>query len=117
MGQKVLNLTRNYFLVTRLYKARTFSQRLRGLIGRAPLKPGEGLLIEPCRAVHTCFLSCPIDVLFYDSEKRVVALFPSLLPWRFTPFIEQAQGVLELPAGTLKISGTQIGDELGFEQD
>ncbi|RDV84058.1 DUF192 domain-containing protein [Ammonifex thiophilus] len=117
MEQKVLNLTRNHLLVTRLYEARTFGQRLRGLIGRAPLKPGEGLLIEPCRAVHTCFLSHPIDVLFYDGEKRVVALFPSLLPWRFTPFIGRAQGVLELPSGILEVSGTQIGDELGFEQD
>ncbi len=62
--------------------ARTFWERSRGLIGRKALAPHEGLLIERCNAIHTCFMSFPIDAYFLDRENRVVKVVRNIKPWR-----------------------------------
>ena len=56
--------------------------RLRGLIGRPPLRRGEGLLLTPCNSVHTFWLRTPIDVVFCDRELEVVLVVPELPPRR-----------------------------------
>mgnify|MGYP003861687789 CR=1 FL=1 len=73
-------------------------------------------MLEPCRSVHTCFMRFPIDVVFYNDEGEVVAVFPALTPFRFTPLIKSARGALELPAGTVAKTGTRVGDLLRFEE-
>lgn len=62
--------------------ARTFAERARGLIGTKDLPPGEGLLIERCNAIHTFFMSFPIDATFVDSEGRIVKTVRGIRPWR-----------------------------------
>jgi len=62
--------------------ARTFAERARGLIGTRGLAPGEGLLIERCNAIHTFFMSFPIDATFLDGENRVVKTVRGIRPWR-----------------------------------
>jgi len=56
--------------------------RLRGLLGRAALEPGEGLLITPTGSVHTCFMRFPIDVVFLDRDGAVLGVRADLRPWR-----------------------------------
>jgi len=65
--------------------ADTFAKRTRGLIGRPPLGPGEGLLILKCNAIHTFFMRYPIDATFLDRENRVVKVVRGIRPWR--PFV------------------------------
>lgn len=77
--------------------ARTFFQRLRGLIGRRSLPPGEGMLILKCNAIHTFFMSFPIDAVFLDASDRVVKVVRGIKPWR--PLVWggwRAKKVLEL---------------------
>ncbi len=62
--------------------AHTFSERLRGLIGVKGLAPGEGMLIERCNAIHTFFMSFPIDATFLDAENRIVKTVRNIRPWR-----------------------------------
>ena len=38
--------------------------RLRGLIGRARLQPGDGLMLRPASSIHTSFMRFPIDAVF-----------------------------------------------------
>jgi uncharacterized membrane protein (UPF0127 family) len=87
--------------------------RMRGLLGRPPLAAGEGLLLDPCRAVHMLGMTYPLDVVFIDELRRVVALYPGLAPRARTGFHE-ARYALELPAGTLQRSGTSVGDTLSW---
>ena len=62
--------------------AETFAERLRGLIGRDGLAPGEGLLITRCNCIHTFFMRFPIDVAFLDRRGAVVKTVRNVRPWR-----------------------------------
>ena len=62
--------------------ARTFAERAKGLIGTKDLPAGEGLLILRCNAIHTRFMSFPIDATFLDREDRVVKTVRKIRPWR-----------------------------------
>jgi len=81
--------------------ADTLLARMRGLLGRERLETGEGLLIRPCKGIHTFFMKFAIDVVFLDRENRIVALFRALPPNRMTPVFRKACAVLELPAGSI----------------
>ena len=87
--------------------------RLRGLLGRSELMPGEGLLLRPASAIHTCFMRFPIDAVFLDREWRVVGITDDVAPWR-TAARRGARSVLELPAGESARRGLSPGDRLLF---
>jgi uncharacterized membrane protein (UPF0127 family) len=104
------NAARGTVLGTRIGVADRWWLRLRGLLGRPPLAAGEGLLIEPCRAVHMMGMRFPIDVAFLGRDGGVVALYPVLAPGARTGWHRGACSALELPAGALAASGTREGD-------
>lgn len=80
--------------------ARSFAARARGLIGRPPPPPGEGLLIERCNAVHTLFMRYPIDLYFLDADDRLVRTVRAVPPGRWFVFGGwRARRVLECAAG------------------
>lgn len=108
----VVNLTTGKTVASRVEVAKTFVDRLAGLLARPPLKPGQGLLIRPCKGVHTWFMRYPIDVIFLDSDWTVVALVKELAPFRFSPVVTAAAMALELPAGTIERTYTRVGDTL-----
>lgn len=86
-------------LVARLHVADSFLGRLRGLLLRPPLGAGEALWIRPCSQVHTHFMGYPIQVLFLDRDLRVLRVLPRLGPWRLSPWVREADSVLEAHAG------------------
>ena len=95
----------------RIEVAGSFLSRLKGLLGRAGLSKGEGLLLDPCASVHTCFMRFPIDLCFLDGEWRVLKAVQGLTPWRWASALGAAR-VLELPAGTLARAGVREGEVL-----
>ena len=109
---RITNRTRNTLLGARVTLASTWLGRLRGYIGRPEPKPGEGILFLRCNAIHTCWMSFELDVLFLDDKGKVLEVIRSLRPWKRTKRIPNARYVLEVPVGTLDSSGTQVGDEL-----
>jgi hypothetical protein len=77
--------------------ARTFAERAKGLIGTKDLAADEGMLIEKCNAIHTFFMSFPIDAVFLDASDRVMKVVRGIKPWR--PLVWggwRAKKVLEL---------------------
>jgi len=104
------NAARGTVLGERVQVADRWWLRLRGLLGRDGLAAGEGLLIEPCRAVHMAGMKFPIDVAFLARDGAVVALYPDLAPGARTAWHRGARRALELPAGTIAASGTREGD-------
>jgi hypothetical protein len=112
---RVVNETRGSLLASRAATAAGWWSRARGLIGRRALAEGEGLLIQPCNSVHCFFMAFAIDVVYIDRAHRVVRLAPVLRPYRLGPIVPAARAVLELPAGVLAATGTQVGDQLRIE--
>jgi hypothetical protein len=85
--------------------------RMKGLLGRSELRPGEGLLLRPASAIHTFFMRFPIDAVFLDREWRVVGIADDVAPWH-TAARKGAKAVLELPAGESARRGLRPGDLL-----
>jgi hypothetical protein len=94
--------------------ARTAPQRMRGLLGREALPPGEGMMIERCSSIHTCFMKFPLDVIFLDSQLVVKKVIRNLRPWRLASALG-ASHVIELGAGALEALAVEPGDALKIE--
>lgn len=112
---RVRNATRDTLLGDRVALADRFWSRLKGLLGRAGLGEGEGLLIEPSRGVHMFGMRFPLDVLLLDGDRRVKAGIPGLAPGKATGLRKGVRYALELPVGTIATSGTREGDVLDWE--
>ncbi len=112
---RVHNATRGATLVTSGRRATGILDRSRGLLGRRSLPPGDGLLLEPCSGIHMFFMAFPIDAIFVDRAGVVVHMSPGIRPWRMSRYVFGARAVLEVPAGTIGATGTQLGDRLVFE--
>jgi uncharacterized membrane protein (UPF0127 family) len=111
---RAVNLTTGEEIAGNVAVARSLFARVKGLLGKSEMAPGEGLLIEPCKGIHTFGMRFGIDVVFFDRRNRVVAVRRGLAPNRLTPFYFRAVGVLELPAGALDRISPKVGDEVGF---
>jgi len=102
-------------LGTAVEVADTSAKRQTGLLKHERLEPGEGLWISPCEAVHTFFMKFPIDLVYVDRKRKVRKVRNGVPAWRLSACLP-AHSVVELPEGTAKRSGTQVGDELVFDK-
>ena len=93
--------------------AEGFFDRGRGLLGRAGLARGQGMLIRPTWSVHTAFMRFAIDVLFLDRELTVVGMKRRLRPWRAAAQ-PGAHSALELAAGESERLKIEVGDRLAW---
>ncbi len=85
--------------------------RMRGLLGRSRLDPGEGILLRPCSSIHTLFMRFPIDVLFCDRDLVVLSVAADVRPWR-ARMQRRAKLAFELSAGEAARRGVAAGAKL-----
>lgn len=109
---QVINRTRQTVVAERVRLANTHWSRFWGLMGKPALPPGDGLWIEPCADIHSCFMRFAFDAAFIDKEGKLLHCLAAMRPWRLSPWIRGSRAVLELPAGALAASGSQPGDVL-----
>lgn len=112
---RVMNQTRGVVLADEVKMADTFVSRFFGLMGRAMLPEGEGVVIVPCSGVHTLFMRFPIDVIYISREGKVVRVDEAMRPWRLGRIVRTSRYVVELPQGTAARAGTRVGDEIALE--
>jgi len=98
-------------IVAKLEVADTFWQRFRGLQLRRPLAPDEGLLLTPCRSIHTHWMRFSIDVVMLDREGLVLATFANVRPWRALPGVKGTRSIVESVSGMLAAK-TRLGARL-----
>jgi uncharacterized protein len=127
------NLTRSTELAGDVEVASSFWARFMGLMGRGGLPPGHGLWIPNDNGIHMFFMRFAIDAVFLGprgdgpaegeaaegeaapGSRPVVALRPRLAPWLgIVPLVRGAQGVLELPAGTIEATGSHVGARISI---
>ncbi len=111
---KAVDLTTKKELASNLVTARNLFSRIKGLLGKSALQPGEALLIKPCNGIHTFGMRFAIDAVFLDRKNRVVALTENLRPNHMTSLHFRAASVIELPAGTVEATATAVGHEVGI---
>jgi len=93
-----------------------FFSRMKGLLGKKSLSQGEGLIIYPCKQIHSAFMRFPFDALFLDSDFNVLHVEKNMSPFQISPLIRQACMVVELPSGIVEKTRTEPGDRLIFEE-
>ncbi len=111
---KIRNLTRQVLIAQDIIVADNPWSRMKGLLGRKSLSFDQALVLRPCNSVHMLFMQFAIDILFLNKENMVVGLVQELKPNHFSPVYFKAQSAIELPASTIKITNTQIGDQIEF---
>jgi uncharacterized membrane protein (UPF0127 family) len=90
---------------------------MKGLLGRsvAQFAEGKAIWIRPSEGIHTIGMAFPVDVAYLDASGRILRLYHKLPPFRIGAISFKARSVLELPAGTLERTGTQVGDVVEFQ--
>ena len=112
---QVVNASKGGVVITqRISWAGSSSERRRGLLGRENLSSDEGLYLSPCEWLHTFGMRFPIDVAFISASGLILAVHHRLKPNRLSKIVLRAQGALELPEGILRLTNTEIGDEVQF---
>lgn len=60
------------------------------------------------------FMRFAIDAIFVDREWKVIHIAHCIKPWRVSRIVPRSRRVIELPAGTCRITGTSPGDVLSL---
>lgn len=108
----VVNTSKGTTLASSAELAATYDERRRGLLRRSSLTEGEGLIICPCKGVHSFGMKFPIDVAYVSRDGKVIHIISPLFPNRLGPLMLRAAWVLELPQGVLSSTDTALGDIL-----
>ncbi len=93
----------------RIHVARSFLQRARGLLGRAPLAADEALLIRPCSSIHTFGMRFTIDVVFIDARGYVLAVHARRWAPGASRVAAAPSAVLEMAPGAARREGLEPG--------
>ena len=117
------NATRGTVLAAQLETAHGLWAKFMGLMGRASLAPETGLWLPGSNGIHMMFMRFPIDAVFLgrpttgaEGARTVLSVHRGLPAWTgLVPFVRGADGVLELPVGTIDRSGTAVGDRVVLE--
>ncbi len=112
------NLDRETVLAEHLETAGSLWAKFWGLMGRRVLPVGFGLWLPASNGIHMMFMRFPIDAVFVtksapDGSRQVRSVHRGLRAWTgLVPLVRGADGVLELPVGTIDATGTAVGDRL-----
>ena len=109
---RITNLDTGAVLAEHAEGATSLRTRFFGLMGRAELPAGTALVLQPCNSIHMFFMRFAIDAVHLDRAGVVLRCVPDLQPWRIGPIVRHSHTVIELPAGTLARTGTEVGHRL-----
>ena len=112
-----INSTRGVRLTECGRVADTFCTRLVGLLRDRPLEYGSGLWLIPCNSIHSIGMKFAFDAIFLDRKLQVVHLISDMKPWRISRMVFAARSVLEVPAGIISQTATQLGDQFEMRKE
>ena len=99
-------------LLDRVELAGDALSRMRGLLGRDGLAPGQGMYLAPCGIVHTVGMRFALDLVFVDRGLRVVRVARDVPAGRIVSGGRRAHGVFEIQSGWLPADAVSEGDAL-----
>jgi len=110
---RILNRTKDAVIAAHAETARTFSEKVTGLLGATVPR---AVIFKTRWGIHTIGMKFSIDCMVCDSRGRVRTLRANLPPGRFFMWNPFWGTLVELPAGTLRATGTEAGDEIEFSE-
>jgi len=110
-----INVTRGVRLTEGARVADSFLTRLVGLLNDKTLEQGDGLWIMPCNSIHSFGMRFVFDAIFLDKKLKVVHLMREMKPGRISKMVFSAHSVLELPAGLIAQTATELGDQFEMQ--
>lgn len=113
MSCKIFNKTKGVCIVENAQVARTFLQKLVGLMFRDSIAKDEALIFHNVNSIHMFFMRFPIDVVYLDKDNKALKIKHSLKPWRMSSCM-RAKATIELPSRKAQETATEIGDILEF---
>lgn len=90
--------------------AKNLFSKVAGLIAKKEIKKEDVYVIPDCRRVHTWFMRFPIDVIFLDQDKKILAVEENIGPWRLSKCVERACDCAEAASGFVKANKIKVGD-------
>jgi uncharacterized membrane protein (UPF0127 family) len=112
---RAVNVSKGLTIATKVIWAGTSAARRKGLLGRDSISRDEGMYIVPTQWIHMFGMRFPIDVAFLSEDGKVLHIHRELKPNRLSRPVWRAEGALELAAGVLRESNTEVGDRIEFE--
>lgn len=113
MSYKIINKSKGTVIVNNAVVAKTFLQRLMGLLGRKSIDKDEALIFYSAESIHMFFMRFSIDVVFLDKNMRVIKISANLKPWMMTGCFPSAI-TIELSSAKCAQTQTSVGDVLEF---
>jgi uncharacterized membrane protein (UPF0127 family) len=111
---KLISKTTGKIIADKLVMKSGFLGRLTGLLGKTALGGGEGIILKPCKQIHTFFMRMSIDVIFVSKDFEVLYVMENVPAWRLSPLLLKSLYTVELAAGALG-GNVKKGDILVFE--
>jgi len=108
----LVNDSNGNIIADSLEEANTFWKRFKGLMFTEKLAKGKALFFKPCKSIHTFFMKYPIDVIYLRKDLTIIAVDEGIAPFKIGKLNFGVDAVIEMPAGTLKQTQTQIGHKL-----
>lgn len=93
-------------------EAKTFSQKIRGLIGSPKPYP---LLLQTRWGIHTFGMRYAIDVIVVDKENTIVKIKQNLKPNKIFLWNPRYTTVIELPEGTIRKQKLSLRGKIKIE--
>ncbi len=113
----ITNLTKDNILAgeSKVYSS-TLSQAIGLMFSKKRKDFGLVLIFKKDKIIslHMFFVFYPIDVLFLDSEKRVVEMKENFKPFTDYTSKKRVKYVVELPSKTISETNTSLNDIISF---
>lgn len=113
----IYNYTKNTIIAEEYKICRSFLAKLRGQMFRKEIKP---MIFEFSHEqktdLHSFFVKEAIDVIYVNESWEVVELVHEFMPKKLHKAREKARYILEMPAGTIAMTDTEIGDVIHIKQ-
>jgi uncharacterized protein len=106
------NQTRECFLAFEVLAAELSFVSIGEVLSARSFKSEEGIWLKPFHGIPTQGLYAPLDLIYLDSQCRVIEVVESFPTFQATSLISGPASVLALPAHSIYSSQTQPGDQL-----
>lgn len=114
----IINKSKEKILAHDAKICRSVLLKARGLMFYMKIK-GFGLVfefnLERKRSLHNFFVFFPIDVVFLNKDQEIVEIKERFKPFTMYFPKQKSKYIIELPAGIIANTGSQIGDVVNFK--